>query len=493
MKRVMIGGIMHETNTFNPQLTTLEKFKQRALFYGDEIIAKRRGTNTELGGFIKSLEEDDDIEIVPSMFANARPSGLVVEAALQAFLDTALDTLQNHAVDGILLALHGAMTTQEHEDAEGYLLQRLRETVGENVPIVITLDLHATLTPRMAANANAMVIYRTYPHMDMAARGREGSEIMLRSLHSKIDPTVAISKQPLLICPPLNVLPTDSPMKEIMARARQMERENDRVIAACPAHGFAQQDVFYGGVGAAVTTDGDPTLAQALAEEVSTLLFEHRREYEVDLPDPAETIRLAAASDNPPVAIADTGDNIGGGTPGDGTALLREILRQNVESAFVPLWDPEGAAQAARAGVGATVELSVGGKSDSIYGPPVQIKGRVRAITDGIYLNRAWGGYAAGVVSDMGLSVRIDMGGVTIALNSIAASPNNIMHAKSMGIYPEDYRMSVCKGGLAFREAYKPPVANSYIQSATPGYSSSNLSAFTWQHIRRPIAPLDDI
>ncbi|MGM0401005.1 MAG: M81 family metallopeptidase [Chloroflexota bacterium] len=492
MKRVMIGGIMHETNTFNPEPTTLREFKQRALFYGDEMIAKRRGTNTELGGFIERLEEDE-AEIVPSMFANARPSGPVTETALQAFLDTALETLQVHTVDGILLALHGAMATQEHDDAEGYLLQCLRETVGDDVPIVITLDLHATLSPRMAANANAMVIYRTYPHMDMAARGREGAEIMLRSLHGEIEPTVAISKQPLLICPPLNVLPTDSPMKEIMARAREMEQENNQVISACPAHGFAQQDVFYGGVGAAVTTDGDFALAETLADELSALLFEHRREYGVNLPDPAETIRLAATSDNPPVAIADTGDNIGGGTPGDGTALLREILRQNVESAFVPLWDPEAAARAARAGVGATVELSVGGKSNSIYGPPVEIKGRVRAITDGIYLNRAWGGYAAGVVSDMGLSVRIDMGGITIALNSIAASPNNIMHAKSMGIYPEDYMISVCKGGLAFREAYKPPVTNSYIQSATPGYSSSNLSTFTWQHIRRPIAPLDDI
>lgn len=492
MNRVMIGGIMHETNTFNPELTSLENFKQRALFYGDEMIAKRHGTNTELGGFIEGLEEDE-VEIVPSMFANARPSGLVTEAALQAFLDAALETLRDQAVDGILLALHGAMTTQEHEDAEGYILQRLRETVGDAVPIVITLDLHATLTPRMAANADAMVIYRTYPHMDMAARGREGAEIMLRSLDGEIQPTVAISKQPLLICPPLNVLPTDSPMKGIMTRAREMERENDQVISACPAHGFAQQDVFYSGVGAAVTTDGNFALAQTLADELSALLFEYRWEYEVDLPDPAETIRLAATSDNPLVVIADTGDNIGGGTPGDGTALLHEILRQNVDSAFVPLWDPEAAAKAARAGVGATVGLAAGGKSNPIYGPPVEIKGRVRTITDGVYLNRAWGGYAAGVVSEMGLSVRIDMGDITIALNSIAASPNNIMHAKSMGIYPEDYLMSVCKGGLAFREAYKPPIVNSYIQSDTPGYSSSDLSAFTWERIRRPIAPLDGI
>ena len=238
---------------------------------------------------------------------------------------------------------------------------------------------------------------------------------------------------------------------------------------------------------------GDPELAQALAEELAQMLFDHREEYLVELPDPQETIRLALRSENPPVAIADTGDNIGGGTPGDGTALLHEILKQGVDSAFVPLWDPEAARLAAEAGVGSTVALAVGGKSAPLYGPPMEVTGVVRVIADGVYQNRAWGGCTAGVTANNGLSARIDVGSVTIVLNSISASPNNIMHAKSIGVYPEDYRMSVCKGGLAFREAYKPPVVNSYIQSDTPGYSSSNLSQFTFRKIRRPIVPLDDI
>lgn len=117
----------------------------------------------------------------------------------------------------------------------------------------------------------------------------------------------------------------------------------------------------------------------------------------------------------------------------------------------------------------------------------------MRTITDGVFLNREGGGYRAGVIENMGLSVRIDAGGITVVLNSIRTSPNNIMHANAMGVYPEDYRMSVCKGGLAFREAYKPPVANSYIQSDTPGYASSNLSNFPFTKIKRPMFPLDDI
>jgi microcystin degradation protein MlrC len=282
-------------------------------------------------------------------------------------------------------------------------------------------------------------------------------------------------------------------MASIMARARAVEARNQSVIAACPAHGFMQQDVPYGGVGAAVTTNADLELAKSLAEELSERLYAHRSEYYVDLPDAAEAIALAKRSDRKPVAIADSGDNIGGGTPGDGTCLLAEALRQGVKSLFVHLVDPQAARTAAAAGVGATVHLAVGGKSDPIYGPPVEIRGVVRALVDGVFVNRAWGGYWDGVTSDMGLTARIDMGGITVLVSSERYSPNNIMHAKSVGVYPEDYAMSLCKGGLAFREAYKPPVANSYIQADTPGYSSSNVQQFPYEKLSRPIYPLDPI
>jgi microcystin degradation protein MlrC len=385
------------------------------------------------------------------------------------------------------------MVGVNHDDGEGYILERLRKKVGKNLPVVITLDFHATLTPLMTENATAMTIYRTYPHMDMAERGREAGEIMHRILQGEIRPVMALSKQPLLVGPPHNVLPHDNPMKLVMDRAREMERTIPGVIAACPSQGFMQQDVPYAGSGIIVTTDNDQLLAKKLADELGDMMFAHRREFIVELPDPAETIRQAMKAEHLPVAIADSGDNIGGGTPGDGVALLREILRQGVDTAFVPLCDPEAVQKAVKAGVGATVTLAVGGKSDPVYGPPVEITGKVRTIADGVYLNRAGGGYSAGVFDNQGLSVRIDSGGITVLLTTYPMSPNNIAHANSIGIYPEDYRMTVCKGGLAFREAYKPPVTNTYIQSDTPGFSSSNLKNFTFTRIRRPMFPLDTI
>jgi len=492
MKRVLVGSILHETNMFNPSLTGLEYFKERGLLFGDEVIEKRRNTATEMGGFIDILEKNA-VKIIPSVYASPWPSGLVTTEAVETVLDALIDTLDQTVVDGVLLSLHGAMVTQDHDDGEGYILERVRQKIGSDIPIIITLDFHATLTPKMAANADAMAIYRTYPHMDMADRGREAAAIMLRTLNGEFNPVVAVAKRPLMIGPPHNVLPADFPMKYVMDRAREMEREIPGVITACPAQGFMQQDVPYAGVGVAVTTENDPETAQKCADELADLMFLYRKDYFVYVPDPAETIRLAKNSDSPPVAIADSGDNIGGGTPGDGTALLNEIFKQGVESAFIPLCDPEAACLAAEVGIGSMVTMEVGGKSGPLYGPPVKITGKVRAITDGVYLNRAWGGYWAGLEGNMGLTVRIDIEGITVMVNSIKTSPDNIMHAKSIGVFPEDYHMSVCKGGLAFRESYKPPVVNSYIQSDTPGYSSSNLRNFTFEKIKRPMYPLDEM
>jgi len=492
----LLGGMAHETNTFNPYPTPWLAF--RAL-QGQNMLQARRGTNSEVGGMLAVLEAEQDLELVPSIYAHATPAGYVTREAVEYVLGAWLEALSQQPVDGVCLALHGAMTATGIDDAESYLLERLRQALGPGVPIVASMDLHATLTPEMAHFLDALTIYRTYPHMDMAERGREAARILVRTLAGDIRPTMAVAKRPLLVCPPQNVLPGAEPMASIMARARQMEAENPKVIAACPAHGFAQQDVPWAGVGAAVTTDGAPELAHELAEELAEMLFAHRDEYQVALPDAAQAIKLAKEHPQPPVAIADSGDNIGGGTPGDGTALLSEILRQGVDSALVHLVDAQAAQAAAAAGIGGQITLAVGGRSDPLYGPPVKVTVVVRALTDGVYLNRAWGGYSAGVVSNMGLSARLELmidqhgSGVTLIVSSQTYSPNNILHAKSLGVYPEDYRMTVCKGGLAFREAYKPPVANSYIQADTPGYSSSDLDRFAYRRVRRPIAPLDDL
>jgi microcystin degradation protein MlrC len=475
MKRILVGGFSHETNTFNPVLTDLGSFRRGARYGADVVRADAPGC---LGGFVAAMERHRDaVELLGSVYAAAPPGGRVTDEAFAEIVGGLLETLQKTAVDAVYLDLHGAMVTESQADGEGVILAQVRRLVGPGIPIAVTLDMHATLTPLMIRQADIVSVYRCYPHTDMPERGREVADVLWRALRGEIRPVTALAKPPLLIGPPLNVLPQDLPMRLIYERAAEMERTLPGVLLACPAQGFMQQDVPEVGVGVVVTADADRGLAQGAADELGALLFAHRQDYWVPLPDAREAVRLAARSAQPPVAIADGGDNIGAGTPGDGTALLGEILRQGVDSAFVQLWDPEAAARAVSAGVGATITLDVGGKSHPLYGPPLRLTGRVSRLSD---------------ASQPFASARLEIGGVTLLLNALAVGPNTLDLPQAMGIRPETYRLTVCKGGFAFRVAY-PPSVYSYVLSATPGFSSTDLSTFTYTKIRRPLYPLDPI
>ena len=472
MKRILIGGFSHETNTFNPVLTGWDEFRRSAR-YGQAVISGN--PHGCIGGFVDAaVSHPDGVVLVGSASLIARPGGIVADAVFDHMTEQLTRALPTGGVDAVYLDLHGAMVTESHADGEGDLLDLVRRAVGPEVPIAVTLDLHATLTARMVRAADIISVYRCYPHTDMAERGREAAQVLLRTLRGEVagDARATSADRPAAERPA-----PDLPMRRVYERARELERTVPGVLLACPAHGFMQQDVPEAGTGVVVTADADRELAQRVADELGSLLFAHRQEYWVPLPDAATAVRLAAAAPRPPVAIADGGDNIGAGTPGDGTALLGEILRQGIDSAFVQIWDPAATARAATAGEGSTVTLDVGGRSHPWYGPPVRVNGRVSRVLS----------------TDSGqLSARLELGGVTLLLNSVAIGPNSLDHPHAMGIRPESYRMTVCKGGFAFRVAY-PPHVYSYVLSATPGFSSTDLSVFTYARVRRPIFPLDSI
>ncbi len=478
-KRIMVGSFSDETNTFINETRTLEDVKKRAKYGGDVFKKGGRMVHGTVGGsmdgFVDVLEMYD-IELIGSIAAGGNHR-IMTEEVFDYVTGYMLDTLDKHEVDGVYLNLHGAGCTIGHDDLEGETLQLIRNKVGPDIPIMFTLDLHCTVTELMARAADAVSIYRTYPHIDAFDVGYEVATMMTGTMFGKIRPVTAVKKIPLMIGPPLNVVTSDEPMKSVYDMAKLMQRTIPGVLTCCPAHGFMQQDLPAQGAGIMVTTDSDRDLAQKLADELGDLMFSYRKEFWVDLPDPAETIRLAMKSDKP-AAISDGGDNIGAGGAGDGTALLREILRQNVDSAFVQIYDAESAQKAFEAGKGATVTLDIGGKSDPMYGPPVTVTGIVSAVSkEGDRWHRA---------------ARIEVKGVTILLNTKRIGPNDQTNVRAMGISPENYRMTVCKGGFAFRPQHPPEIYN-YILSATPGYSSPDLTTFSWKRIPRPIYPLDDI
>jgi microcystin degradation protein MlrC len=479
----MVGSFSHETNTFNPNKTTLDALKARARF-GNDVLERGggmvHGTYGDcIGGFVDVLEMYD-IELIGSVRTGGG-GGIVTAGAFDWVSGLMIESLEKNPVDAVYLHLHGGGVSENHPDLEGELLQIVRNKVGPGVTVMFTMDLHSKPTKLMTEVADAVSIYRTYPHIDAFECGLEIASIMVAALYGKIKPVMAVRKLPLMMGPPLNVVTSDMPIRLVYDRAREIQRKEPGILTVCPGHGFMQQDTPAQGAGVLVTADNDRALAQKFADEVGELMFKYRKDYWIKLPFPDETIRMALALNRKtgkPVAIADGGDNMGAGTPGDGTALLAEILRQGVKSAFVQLWDPESAGKAAAAGVGAKVTLDVGGKSDPMYGPPVAISGKVAAVSDFSGKDKP--------------AALIELGGVSVLLNTEDIGPNDQSNLRAIGVDPSKYAMVVCKGGFAFRPQY-PASVYEYIMSNTPGYASVDLKRFTFTKIPRPIYPLDDI
>ena len=482
-KRIMVGRFSDETNTMINDQRTLDDVKSSAKYGADVFKKGGRMVHGTVGGcmdgFVDVIEMYD-IELIGSIAAGGNHR-IMTEEVFDYVTGYMLDTLDKHQVDGVYLSMHGGGCTIGHDDLEGDTLELIRNKVGPDIPIMFTLDLHCAVTQKMVDNADAVSIYRTYPHIDAFECGYEIGSIMMGTMSGKIKPVMAVKKLPLMIGPPLNVVTHEMPIKLIYDRAKEMQRTIPGVLTVCPGHCFMQQDIPTQGAGVMVTTDGDRELAQNLADELGDMMFSQRKDYWVDLPGPEETIRLAKKPHDKPWAIADGGDNMGAGGAGDGTALLREILRQNVDSAFVQIFDPEAVKKVVAAGEGAEVTVDVGGRSDPMYGPPVTLTGKISRIR-----------YEQDKKNP---AVRIEVKGrkqITVLINTRRIGPNDQTNVRAIGIEPEKYRMVVCKGGFAFRPQH-PPEIYDYIMSATPGYSSPDLSTFTWKRIPRPMYPLDDI
>jgi microcystin degradation protein MlrC len=477
-KRILVAHFSDETNTFINEQLTLDDVKKSALF-GNSFLRSGgmvHGTvGTCLDGFVDCAEMYD-VELIGSIFVQGNHR-IMTEEVFDFVMDHILDSLDKNEVDGVYLSAHGAGCTISRDDLEGEAMQMIRKKVGPDIPIAFTMDLHCTITKLMTEVADIVSVYRTYPHIDAFETGYEAASIMMATLFGKVKPVLAMRKIPLMIGPPVNVLTAEDPMRQVYQRARDIQRTMPGILSCCPAHGFMQQDLPEQGAGVIVTADGDRALAQKVADEVADLMFSFREQYWIDLPGPEATIKMAKRAERP-IAISDSGDNIGAGGAGDGTHLLQEILRQGVKSAFIQMYDPISATKAFEAGVGSTVSLEIGARSSPLYGTPVSVKGIVAVLSD--------------AADPWHQAARIDLDGVTILLNTKRIGPNDQANLRGMGIYPEKFQMCVCKGGFAFRPQY-PASIYDYILSATPGYSSPDLSTFEWKRIPRPIYPIDKI
>jgi microcystin degradation protein MlrC len=483
---IAIAGFMHESNTFNPLITDRAAFAAQSLVFGQAVIDEWQHAHHEVGGFLEAATFEP-FEPIPIVMAWATPSGPVADEVLDLVTGHLINQIAEDKPDGLLLALHGAMAAQSFPDADGEVLSRLRRALGPDFPIVVSLDLHGNISQRLMDNCHAAVAYRTYPHVDQRETGRRAASILVRLLRGEIQPRQALAKPPLII----NIMTQETsqePMKSFMDEAHALERQPG-ILAASILPGFPYADVPQMGPSVLMVTDGDAELARREADRLAGALWEARAQFVRSLPDAAQAVSSALQADKLPVVLVDTGDNVGGGSAGDGTVLLAEMLRQGATDGVVCLYAPEEVRQCAKVGVGNEVRFTVGGKVDRLHGDPIPVTGRVRLLHNGTYVEPQprHGGRRTNY---MGLTALVEIQGRNwLVLNSERHPPFSLGQLTCLGIQPEKQKILVVKAAIAYKAAYGP-IAGTIIEADTPGLTAVNPERFNYRHIRRPLFPL---
>ncbi|WAH37998.1 M81 family metallopeptidase [Alicyclobacillus dauci] len=485
--KIAIGQISHETNTFSSVPTTKSLFELWEWDYGDDIVARHKGVEDYVGGMIDRACELG-IEVVPTFSAFANPSGTITRETYELLKQALIDGLQGAGeVDAICLALHGAGVAEGFDDLEGDLLQAVREFVGRDMPIVVTLDLHANVTERMVAYADVLLGVNFYPHTDSYDRGREAIDVAKQMVDGNLRPVMNLVRLPLMIPTSTTNL---SPAKDVNEVCWGWEKRPD-VVDCTLFHGFPHTDTPDVCVSVLTVTNDDSHLAQEASEDVANFVWQTREAFFPHTASPSEGIHLALQAEGRPIVINETSDNPGGGTPGDGTHLLRAMINEELTSAcFGTIYDPEVARIAHESGVGTWIDVQLGGKTDSLHGEPLQIHAYVKTLSDGQFLQSSpmWRGKQV----DLGKSARLVVGGIDVIVCSVCSQVFDEQIFLLHGIDVSEYKIVALKSSQHFRAAYES-IAAEIITVDSPGLSSRQLSSFQYERITRPIYPLDDV
>ncbi|SEE69568.1 M81 family metallopeptidase [Jiangella alba] len=487
--RLAMVGFGHEANTFAPSAATLAAWERAGILEGDAIRQRHERSESILAGYFAYAAEDPAVEVVPLVYSWITPTGASTAEAFEHLSGLMLARLREQGPwDGVLLPQHGAAVADGHPDADGEFLRRVRAAVGPDVPIGVTLDLHANVSRQLVEHADVITVYQTNPHVDAREQGLACARLLGRAIRGEIRPVMALAELPLA-AGILRMGTGHEPMSELLAAAREHERRPG-VLSVSLVEGFPYADVAEMGMSVIAVADADPALAADAARSVAAATWERRDGFVGAAPGTDEAMRRAGAADGGPVVVLDMGDNVGGGSPGDSTHLLHAARRLGVTGVAQCVYDPAVALSCAAAGVGARVDLTVGGKVDDRHGIPFPIRGEVIAVTDGRFEDPS-ATHGGARVFDLGTSagVRTD-DGFLLALHSRPEGTWSRMQFSTLGIDPAGVPIVVAKGVHAPRAAFEP-IASQLIWADTPGSTSADVSAFDFRHRRRPMFPFE--
>jgi len=474
--KIAIGSIMHESNSFNAEPTILSDFRMREGDWGTG--------NSEVAGFIEEGTRRG-FDLIPAIYASATPKGPVASAAFEELTARLIQSVSKR-LDGVLLALHGAMFTEEFPQADEEIVRRVRAAMGPDIPLVVTHDFHANISPALVELTDVLITYQQNPHIDTKQRGVLAASILARMIAGEVLPRQAMVKPPML----WNIVHQNTaaePLRSITTASVELERQPG-ILAASVACGYQYGDVPYVGPSVIVVTDGDQVRALREAQRLSDMMWEKRSEIRLDLPDAASAVADAIRSEQFPVALFDVGDNVGGGSAADETALLAELLRQRARGWVVVLNDPAAVASAKSAGIGGAFHVAVGGHSLSSVTKPVSVKGSVRSLHQGRFIetgvrhggHRDWDMGHCAVIEEES-STRDDLN--LLLLTSEPTFPFSLHQLTVCGIYPERQKILVVKGTVAPRAAYEPVAAKIQLVD-TPGATAVNPARFVFHRAR---------
>ncbi|QFK71506.1 M81 family metallopeptidase [Pradoshia sp. D12] len=488
--RIGIAFFYHESHSFSRTKTTIQDFKNEGYFKGNQIFDVYTNTRTEVGGFIDVLRKLEEVEIVPLLCAAAVPSGPVTYETYEE-IETELMGLMEAAgkLDGLLIALHGAMVIEGINDAEEYLLLKIRAKLGVDIPIATTLDLHANISPAIVGITPYHFGFKTYPHIDMYEQGVNAANALMNHLSLGVDYVARCVKIPMLL-PSINMKTMEGPMAKMMKLAHRYEEE-DGILNISVFGGFPYSDVPSAGASVIVIAKNQ-LLAERTASDLAKIFWKLREEFIVKLPDVKEAFQLALAmKKNKPIALADISDNPLSGGSGDTTKLLRECIEYNREKTlFGALTDSKAIDICRSVGVGGTVQLSLGGKIYPEFGLPVNVQATVIRLTDGVFYNS--GPFNKDLKVDVKGACWIRVGNIDILLIGRPMSANDPELFRHIGIEPSAYRYLILKAKNHFRAAFDPLISE-VIYVDAPGAAANNIAQLPYKNIPEQTWPLKNI
>lgn len=448
-----------------------------------------------MDGFL-SVVAREGWQVVPAADYSAMPSGVIEHTVFEAFWGDIQPVLRHALADGldaIFLCLHGAMVTTAETDPEGVLLRRIRALPGaERLPIFGAYDLHANLTPAMCALADTLICYRENPHIDAFETASRAASLLGQCLRSGVRPKTRF-RGTRMILPPTGTGTADDPMRSLELMAREIEATVPGVLAVNVVGGFAFGDTPEAGVAFSAVTEGDPAEADRALDRLATCAWELRARGLPEEQDPDAVLRRVLPVANGPVLLVEPADNIGGGSPGDCTDILRAMLRHDVQGGGAILADAEAVAALRGVPQGASLELALGGKGSRLDLGPVLLEVTKLSESDGRFTLEDRNSHLAamgGVNIDMGPCALVRHRGITILLTTKKTPPFDLGQWRSQGVDPERLSIIGVKAAVAHRRAYDP-IATASFTVQTRGPCTSDLTALPYRRLRRPIFPLD--